>query len=81
MIVFLSGPTTTAEAACVSTRVVYRVVMSVGEVLNRGAITSVFVRVILSCVFESSRERVAARIGMTFFFANLFLSSVLPTLI
>ena len=50
--------------------------MSVGEVLNRGAIVSVFVRVILSCVFESSRELVAAQVGMASFFANLFLSSV-----
>ena len=65
MIVFLSGPTTSAETTCLSIRTVYRVVILVGEGLNRGAITSVFVRVIFSCVFESSRERVAAQVGMT----------------
>ena len=49
--------------------------MSVGEVLNSGAITSVFVRVVLSCVFESNSERVAAQVGTTSCLTNLFLSS------
>ena len=49
--------------------------MSVGEVSNSGAITSVFVRVILSCVFDSNSERVAAQVGITSCLANRLLSS------
>ena len=48
---------TTADIPCVNISTVYRVVMSVGEVLNSGAITSVFARVILLCVFDSNGER------------------------
>ena len=54
---------------------VYRVVMSLGEVLNSGAITSVFVRAILSCVFYSNSEQVAAQMGIPFCLANRLLSS------
>ena len=49
--------------------------MSVGEVLNSGAFTSVFVQVIFSCVFDSNRERVAAQVAITFCLANRLLSS------
>ena len=48
--------------------------MSVGEVLNSGAVTSVFVRVILSCVFDSTSERVAAQVGITTCLADSLLS-------
>ena len=49
--------------------------MSVGEALNSGAITSVFVRVILSCVFDSNSERVASQVGITACLANRLISS------
>ena len=49
--------------------------MSVGEVLKSGAITSGFVRGILSCVFDSNSERVAAQMGITSCLANRLLSS------
>ena len=49
--------------------------MSVGKVLNSGAITSVCVRVMLSCVFDSNTERVAAQVGITSCLASRLLSS------
>ena len=49
--------------------------MSAGEVLNSGAITSVFVRMILSCVFDSNSERVAAQVCITSYLANRLRSS------
>ena len=49
--------------------------MSIGEVLNSGAITSEFVRLMLACLFESNSDRVAAQVGLTFCLANVLLSS------
>ena len=49
--------------------------MSLGEVLKSGAITSVFVRAILSCVYYSNSEQVAAQMGIPFCLANRLLSS------
>ena len=72
---FLSGPTTSEDTPCVKISTVYRAVMSVCEVLNSGAITSLFVRVILSCVFDSNSERVAAQVGITSCLLNRLLSS------
>ena len=66
---------TTADIPCANISTVYRVVMSVGEVLNSGAITSVCGRVILSCVFESNSEPVAAQVGIRSCLANRLLSS------
>ena len=55
--------------------------MSVGEVLNSGAITSEFVRLMLACLFESNSDRVAAQVGIKSCLANLLLSSAYDILV
>ena len=49
--------------------------MSAGEVLNSGAISSVFVQVVLLCVFDSNSKRVAAQMGITSYWANRLLAN------